>query len=256
MSAFVSQYPLAIDESMVGEYPALVKSGAGYFYDDVLEYRVWCHPERGVLDEYEGQDYYCAFSSYEDAQQFSEKTAGAEHPLVLIRQSCWINEPQTGIFTADRGERLTEWQVIWLSNAKRQDGDIENFFAERGIAFTGYQEVMDATPFTRDFNPQAYKAFPQYLGVIACSCVIDGKLPIRWVSHSGGDWQMYCHVDAHDFSENSLDFEQNIQLTNMAQLLKYNPDLQILYDLPIDKGAYRDHVESIWQYFDDYDVGQ
>lgn len=67
---------------------------------------------------------------------------------------------------------------------------------------------------------------------------------------------MYCHVDAHDFSENSLDFEQNIQLTNMAQLLKYNPDLQILYDLPIDKGAYRDHVESIWQYFDDCDVDQ
>ena len=42
----------------------------------------------------------------------------------------------------------------------------------------------------------------------------------------------------------------------MAQLLKYNPDLQILYDLPIDKGAYRDHVESIWQYFDDCDVDQ
>ena len=55
MSAFVSKYPLAIDENMVGEYPALVKSGAGYFYDDVLEYRVWCHPERGALDEYEGK---------------------------------------------------------------------------------------------------------------------------------------------------------------------------------------------------------
>lgn len=174
---------------MVGEYPALVKSGAGYFYDDVLEYRVWCHPERGAPDEYEGQDYYCAFSSYEEAQQFSEQTAGAEHPLVLIRQNCWINEPQTGVFTADHGERLTEWQVAWLSRGKRQKGDIEQFFAERGIAFSGYQEVLDATPLIRDFNAQVYRAFLKYLGVIACRCVIEGQLAVRWISHAGGDWQ-------------------------------------------------------------------
>ena len=65
MDKQMSQYPLAIDANMVGEYPALVKSGAGYFYDDVLEYRVWCHPERGASDECDGQDYYRTFVSFE-----------------------------------------------------------------------------------------------------------------------------------------------------------------------------------------------
>ncbi|TXJ06746.1 MAG: hypothetical protein E6Q25_08605 [Acinetobacter sp.] len=248
-----SQYPLAIDENMVGAYPAWVKSGAGYFYDDVLEYRVWCHPERGAADEHEGQDYYRAFVNFEQAQAFSEQTQGAEPPLVLVRQSYWVNEPETGVFVANRGERLTEWQVAWLERGKRQDGDIEQFFAERGAVFTGYHEVLDATPLMRDFNAQAYGQFPNYLGVIACCCVIEGRLPVRWVSHAGGDWQMYCHVDAHDFSDESTDFEQNIQLTPMAQLLKYDADLQQLYDLAIDKGAYRDSVDTVWQYFDDVD---
>ena len=68
----MSQYPLAIDANMVGEYPALVKSGAGYFYDDVLEYRVWCHPEHWGIDECDGQDYYRTFASFEQAQIFSK----------------------------------------------------------------------------------------------------------------------------------------------------------------------------------------
>jgi putative acetyltransferase len=39
-----SAYPLAIDLTRVGKYPSETKSGAGYFYDDVLEYRVWFYP--------------------------------------------------------------------------------------------------------------------------------------------------------------------------------------------------------------------
>ena len=35
-----SDFPIAIDPNQVGKYPAYTKSGAGYFYDDVLEYRV------------------------------------------------------------------------------------------------------------------------------------------------------------------------------------------------------------------------
>jgi hypothetical protein len=38
---------LAIDPNRVGTYSADTKSGGGYFYDDVLEYRVWCNPEKG-----------------------------------------------------------------------------------------------------------------------------------------------------------------------------------------------------------------
>lgn len=41
-------YPKAIHEDKVGTYPAAAKAGGGYVWDAVLEYRVWCHPERGT----------------------------------------------------------------------------------------------------------------------------------------------------------------------------------------------------------------
>ena len=40
-------YPDVQDTANVGTFPALAKSGAGYVWDEVLEYRVWCHPEDG-----------------------------------------------------------------------------------------------------------------------------------------------------------------------------------------------------------------
>jgi putative acetyltransferase len=43
-----SAYPTAVKPSLVGKYPITSKSGAGYFYDDVLEYRVWLDPENGA----------------------------------------------------------------------------------------------------------------------------------------------------------------------------------------------------------------
>ncbi|VDH00110.1 Uncharacterised protein [Helicobacter pametensis] len=58
-----SPYPSAAYPEKVGIYPAHCHSGSGYFYDDVLEYRVWCHPERGVPDLYEGDDYFHAFAT-------------------------------------------------------------------------------------------------------------------------------------------------------------------------------------------------
>jgi len=36
-----------MNPNKVGTYPALAKSGAGYFYDEILEYRVWIHPADG-----------------------------------------------------------------------------------------------------------------------------------------------------------------------------------------------------------------
>lgn len=97
-----SKYPVGVDPSRVGSYPALTKSGGGYFYDDVLEYRVWIHPERG------GDDYYRAFASFEPSLQFSKSTPDAEEPLVLVRQLKWIDEPQPGEFEAKSNERITE----------------------------------------------------------------------------------------------------------------------------------------------------
>lgn len=127
----MSQYPTAIDPELVGEYPASVYSGAGYFFDEVLEYRVWCHPERGAPDDFDGEDYFYAFETYEEALEFSGETQGAENPLALILQREWVNEPQPGQFIHEQGERMTEWQVEWLSRSKRQPGAIEAFIRER-----------------------------------------------------------------------------------------------------------------------------
>jgi putative acetyltransferase len=120
-------YPDAIEPELVGEYPASAKSGAGYFFDHVLEYRVWCHPECGAPDEFDGEDYYYAFASYEEALAFSTDTEGAEEPLALIRQLEWVNEPEPGIFIHEKGERIAEWRVEWLGRGPRTPGAIELF---------------------------------------------------------------------------------------------------------------------------------
>lgn len=125
----MSKYPIAIDETKVGVYPAHTKSGGGYFYDDVLEYRVWCRPWLGTPDEFEGEIYYYAFASYEEAKEFSDKTEGSENPLVLVRQLEWINEPEKGQFIHEKGECITEWLVEWLDGSKRQPETIQEFIA-------------------------------------------------------------------------------------------------------------------------------
>lgn len=129
--AATSEYPMAIDASKVGTYPALVKSGGGYFYDDVLEYRVWLHPENGAEAKGgSGSDYHATFATYERALDFSKHATGAEEPLVLIRQMKHINEPNPGVFEVIDGERIAEWRVEWLDGHKRQPGSIERFMAE------------------------------------------------------------------------------------------------------------------------------
>jgi hypothetical protein len=127
-----SSYPLAAYPKRVGSYPAHTKSGAGYFYDDVLEYRVWINPP-------EGDDYYHAFARFEDALEFSSHTFGAEAPLVLILQKQWVDEPEPGIFLVRNEERITEWRVEWLSNSKREPGALERFLEEHKDSSHGQQ---------------------------------------------------------------------------------------------------------------------
>ena len=124
-----SAYPVAVEPNLVGTYPAETKSGAGYFYDDVLEYRVWLHPENGAARLNGEADYFAAFAQYEPADAFSTITAGAEKPIVLVRQREWIAEPTPGTFHAERGERITEWRVKWLAGNKREPSTINNFLA-------------------------------------------------------------------------------------------------------------------------------
>lgn len=129
-----SRFPIVLVASRVGTYAGSVKSGAGYFYDEVLEYRVWLHPERGAADLAGGEDYFAAFARYEAALRYLREHRGAEAPVVLIRQREWINEPQPGAFTWEKDERLTEWRAEWLSGAQRQPDSIRHFLATHAAA--------------------------------------------------------------------------------------------------------------------------
>ena len=122
-----SAFPPAVDPSRVGTYPEETKSGAGYFYDDVLEYRVWFHPEHGAIPFNGATDYFMTFTTYEPAEAVSKTLPGAEKPLVLIRQLESINEPEPGRYIHDSEPRITEWQVRWLAGSKRTPTSIQEF---------------------------------------------------------------------------------------------------------------------------------
>jgi hypothetical protein len=125
-----SKFPIAVDPAHVGTFPGSTKSGAGYFYDEVLEYRVWLHPEHGARRLAGDFDYYAAFARYETALDYSSHTDGAEEPLVLVRQRESVNEPTPGNFVWDKAERLTEWQVRWLEGSHREPSSISDFLAQ------------------------------------------------------------------------------------------------------------------------------
>ena len=128
--AVLSQYPNAIVPAKVGTYDGPTKSGAGYFYDEVLEYRVWLHPENGASPAAGDSDYFVAFAQYEPALKFSQSAPGAETPLVLVRQIESINEPSPGVYEWTKEERITEWKVEWLLNSHRQPDSISKFLSE------------------------------------------------------------------------------------------------------------------------------
>jgi hypothetical protein len=124
-----TEYPAVEDPSRVGSYPALTNAGGGYVWDAVLEYRVWCHPARGAIDLYGGDDYYHAFESYTDALAFSRATKGAELPLALIRQDEYIDEPAVGFYVHVREVRITEWAVEHLRRPRRTPNTIPDFLS-------------------------------------------------------------------------------------------------------------------------------
>ena len=126
----LQKYPHAVDTDKVGTYPAFARSGGGYFYDEVLEYRVWMHPEAGAKDLHDGEDYFHSFATHEEAKEFSENNHGAESPLALVLQKEHINEPKPGIFEHIKDERISEWQPDWLENGKRSDDSISKFLRE------------------------------------------------------------------------------------------------------------------------------
>ena len=124
-TATETKYPVAVNPDAVGKYPALTGSGGGYFYDDVLEYRVWVHPG------YRSDRCY-AFATYEDALAFSaEMGSRAEEPIALVRQREHINEPTPGQYVHLKDVRITEWAVELLDQKhKRTATSIADFLRE------------------------------------------------------------------------------------------------------------------------------
>ncbi|MBS0160901.1 MAG: hypothetical protein JSS26_20160 [Nitrospira sp.] len=122
-------YPKVLDPKLVGTYPASAKAGGGYVWDAVLEYRVWCHPERGAPDLDDGSDYFYPFNSYQEAFEFSQQTEGAEEPMALVLQEEYISEPEPGHFIHVRERRITEWQVVWLKRPRRTPQTIPAFLS-------------------------------------------------------------------------------------------------------------------------------
>jgi hypothetical protein len=118
-----ARYPRASNPNRVGKYPAAVFSGGGYVWDEVLEYRVWCHDEGG------GDDYYYALATCPKALAFSQRTKGAEEPLALIRQRQYIDEPEPGHYVHVKKPRLTEWPIQFLGRPKRNSRTIPDFLA-------------------------------------------------------------------------------------------------------------------------------
>lgn len=124
-----TNYPDVVDASLVGTYSPVAKSGGGFVWDEVLEYRVWCHPERGAPDLEDGSDYYYSFATYSEALECSEEAEGAEEPLALIRQLEYIDEPNPGQYRRVEQERITEWPVEFLRRPRRTRNTIPDFLS-------------------------------------------------------------------------------------------------------------------------------
>ena len=118
-----------MDADLVGTYPALAKSGGGYVWDAVLEYRVWCHPHEGAEDLEEGNDYYYAFETFAAAVEFANQAKGAEQPIALVLQKEYIDEPEPGRYIHVKEERITEWPVDFLSRPRRNENTIPDFMS-------------------------------------------------------------------------------------------------------------------------------
>lgn len=125
----MQEYPKVLDETKVGTYEWKAKLGGGYVWDEVLEYRVWNHPEEGAKDLAEGNDYFFVFSTYKEAKAFSDQNKGAEAPLALVLQKEFIDEPEAGKFVHIKEERITEWSVEFLSRPRRTAQTIPDFFS-------------------------------------------------------------------------------------------------------------------------------
>jgi hypothetical protein len=122
-------YPQVLDATKVGTYAASAEAGGGYVWDAVLEYRVWCYPGRGASDRANGDDYYYAFATAEEALSCARTTPGAEEPLALVLQEEYLDEPTPGTYVHVRNRRVAEWPLEFLSRPQRTATTIPDFLS-------------------------------------------------------------------------------------------------------------------------------
>ncbi|HUR39996.1 MAG TPA: hypothetical protein VM240_02410 [Verrucomicrobiae bacterium] len=94
--------------------------------------------------------------------------------------------------------------------------------------------------------------FPDNVGVMTCRCVMERGKPVLFVSHAGGDWQMYCHDQSHDFNDEAA-LKKEILLVHAAHLIARDQSLNAIADLPVDMGAERLAPGAEWSRFEDKD---
>ena len=94
--------------------------------------------------------------------------------------------------------------------------------------------------------------FREDLGVITCRCVLEQSKPVLFVSHAGGDWQMYCDDKNHDF-EDAQAMKKEMVVVHVAHLLALDPTLNAVADLPVDMGAERAAIGAEWVRFPNAD---
>ena len=122
------KYPAVTNLERVGEYDEAAYSGGGYFFDEVLEYRVWYYPD--IDTDVDGNslnttnEYYRAFATYEQALTFTNDNPDSKMPVALILQLEWIDQPSRGVYIHNKGERITEspngkWIGLVVAQEKR-----------------------------------------------------------------------------------------------------------------------------------------
>lgn len=94
--------------------------------------------------------------------------------------------------------------------------------------------------------------FPEALGVICCRCVLHQGKPVLVASHAGGDWQMYCAWEAHDFQDDEA-MRRELLLVHVEHLVAADPSLLEIADLPTDMAAERAAVGAAWTRYEDRD---
>ena len=135
-------YPTVTDPNQVGKYDEAAYAGGGYFFDEVLEYRVWCYPNTETTNTDDSfldiaNEHYRAFATFEKALAFADNTLHSRTPVALVRQFEWIDQPSRGVYIHNKGERITEWQADWLARGARQADDINEFLLSHNQAKSG-----------------------------------------------------------------------------------------------------------------------